>query len=159
MYKIRKAKPEDINGLINLGKSLVSYEQKLEPELHTPIKNPDAGFRKYFEMHIRKKTSLVLLAEHKNKPIGYLAAKVQKRPPIFKLRKVVEIMDIFVSGGHRNIGIGKNLVKCAISYYSKLGFGHFTLFVLSENRNAEKFYKRLGFKEIVKEMYKKTYST
>jgi ribosomal protein S18 acetylase RimI-like enzyme len=155
MYKIRKAGYKDIGTLVKFGKQLNSFEYIFAQDFHKLDTNSNKKFVEYFRRHMRKRSSMILVAEYNGKPIGYLAAKIQKRSSIYKLNRVVELLDIFVCTEHRKSGVGTRMINFAIRQYSRRGFSHVVLFVLSKNKNALRFYRSLGFREFVKEMYRK----
>ncbi|MFC4324068.1 GNAT family N-acetyltransferase [Litchfieldia salsa] len=64
------------------------------------------------------------------------------------------ILELYVFKEHRNRGLGKILIKSALSYFKHLGLNRIHLNVFSGN-HAKKLYEKLGFKEVSTVMEKK----
>jgi ribosomal protein S18 acetylase RimI-like enzyme len=100
---------------------------------------------KFFETHVRSRTKLALVAEHKGKLIGYLLGGIQKRPPIFKIREQGFVSDLAVTASKRNKGIGTRLMKEFDRWAKKKGLKLITLNVFPKNEPGIKFYKKRGY--------------
>ena len=60
-----------------------------------------------------------------------------------------EIDDLFVSGGYRHKGYGRQLLIWAMDHIASCGYGEMIIHVAEWNQNAVRMYKNEGF-EIVK---------
>lgn len=96
--------------------------------------------------NIRNKENLLLAAEDKNKAIGYIIAKVQKRPKIFAEKKIGFIETAYVREAYRNKGLGEIMTKKALDWFRGKGIKRIELHVHSKNPMGIGAWKKYGFK-------------
>ena len=98
----------------------------------------------------------MLVADNSRKLVGYAIARIEKRPPIFKLKKRMLIIDVFVEKNYRHRGLGKEFVQKAIAFAKSKKIRIINLPVSEKNPKAIKLYKRMGFRDYDKTMLLKT---
>lgn len=135
---IRKGKTRDSRAIIRLLVGLADFEH-LEP--------PDAEARRRIIQDIfSKKLAHLFLAYSEKVPIGY--ALYFYTYSSFLARPTFYLEDIFVSKDYRHRGVGKQLfLRCAAEAYRNK-CGRFEFSVLTWNKNAIKFYGKLGAKRL-----------
>lgn len=118
--------------------------------------------KKYVETELRKikskiknNSGIVYFAQIDNVPVGYIFAylkDLQKdNSHKYKSTIVCSIDDFYVSEKFRKQGLGKKLLeKLFQSYKNKCSY--FIISAFGSNRNAYKFYKKMGFQELMHEM-------
>lgn len=87
------------------------------------------------------------LAEEDGRALGYVTAKFGDWGPT-----TVYVTDLYVRPDGRRRGIGKALLAEVVAASSERGITHVLLDVASENRDALRFYDKLGFRESAKIM-------
>jgi GNAT superfamily N-acetyltransferase len=137
--KIRKAKKNDSKKIINLICELAKFE-KLPP--------PDDNAKKRLINHGFGKNPLfsILVAETEGKLVGY--AFYFFTYSSFLANKTLYLEDIFITKARRNKGIGQKFMFELIKIAKKNNCGRIELAVLVWNKNAIKFYEKLGAREL-----------
>lgn len=142
MIEIKIAEEKDLNfikdtyklldtTMMNLLKQLMDIDEE-EEEQH---------FDKYWKNLIQGKTGYILIAFQGEKPAGMaVVEKVEENQ--------VHLEDLLVWPDFQKHGIGKQLVKAAKESAIKKGYKNMSLNVLSNNEDARRLYKELGFQEV-----------
>ena len=135
---IRSATPEDVD-------LLMSLVERLESEL--PQNPYDEGPVEAERVKVERMVAdgVALLAEDEGRPVGYVLARYGDHGPT-----TAYVSDLWVDGGARGQGLGRELLRRVGSAAAERGVTHVLLDVASKNRDAIGFYERLGFEEIAK---------
>jgi diamine N-acetyltransferase len=143
---IIKAKKKDIPGIVFLN----SFVQKIHAEKHSdlfkPVVNNDDLYN-FFDSVLSKKTNLILIAYMEGMAVGYLWAAFDCKPdnPLTYERRQVYIHHIGVHEQFRRKHVGKSLFDELKRIARNEGFAHFAVDAWFFNKNAQKFFKSLGF--------------
>jgi GNAT superfamily N-acetyltransferase len=137
--EIRKAKKSDSKRIIDLVVELAEFE-KLTP--------PDAKARKRLINDAFRQRPLfyIVSALDGKKVIGY--AFYFFTYSTFLAKPTLYLEDLFISEKYRSEGIGKKLFDELIKIAKKKKCGRLDFTVLDWNKNAMRFYKRLGAKAL-----------
>ena len=134
---IRSGEPADVAVIAQLIRDLAHYE-KLEHEVTmTEEKLTDSlfGERRYAE---------TLIAEDSGEPVGF--ALFFHNFSTFLAQPGIYLEDLFVVPARRGQGIGQALLKALARTAVERGCGRLEWAVLDWNRDAIRFYERLGAK-------------
>ena len=145
----RNAKIKDKYQISILWKEFTDYHIKITGREIDFVDNAQDKFIEFYEKNVRSRTKKAVVAEYEGKIIGYLLGGIQKRPDIFKNRYMGFIFDIAVTKFWRNKGIGTRLIKEFILWSKEKELHHVELYVVPENENALKFYKKHDFKTFI----------
>lgn len=147
--KVRTAVPQDIKYLSKTIKDLVEHTRLTSQDTYFLEfdENYEAGFDEFVTGFMQDGSSLCLIAEVDNSPIGTLIAK-ETVPflPFSKIKRSGEIVMCWVDQGFRNRGVASTLVSSAESWFSETGIKHVELSFIVGNTEAEAVWERLGFK-------------
>ena len=135
-YIIRQAKPEDIEIVFELMKSLAIYE-KMEDEFVT---NPDTLRKNIFEDQFAS----VLILEESDVPVGF--ALYFFNYSTFLGKPGLYLEDLFLDPASRGKGYGKALLAELARIAKEKNCGRMEWAVLNWNDPAIEFYKSLGAK-------------
>ena len=135
-YIIRQAKPEDIEIVFELMKSLAIYE-KMEDEFVT---NPDTLRKNIFEDQFAS----VLILEESDVPVGF--ALYFFNYSTFLGKPGLYLEDLFIDPASRGKGYGKALLAELARIAKEKNCGRMEWAVLTWNDPAIEFYKSLGAK-------------
>ncbi|MBW2963196.1 GNAT family N-acetyltransferase [Candidatus Woesearchaeota archaeon] len=151
---IRKAKKEDLKQLgkmvfdLDMGISKIDFWKKDEKILKKNIKS-------IVLKNFKNPKKIILVAEEKNRTMGYITGSIKVQNPIFKIKKIGFINDVYIIKKFRKQGLGKKLMKELIKYFKRQKIKVCQLSVLSNNLPALKLYQSLGFKENRKKLVKR----
>ena len=146
--KIRKATRKDIGILTDF----CYREEKLHIKFdkYAELKK-DAKKRiyKFLKSNIANRNYAAFVAEDKNKIVGIIAGAVQKSYFTYKIANIGHLGTAFVLKEYRNMGIAKELLKRAISWFKSKNIKTADLYVHKRNKIAFNAWKKYGFEEII----------
>ena len=150
--EIKEATLQNVPELLSLWKELMDFHSNLDL-FFTRRKEGHNNFKKHLIECIKSDNACVYLAVEKEEILGYILAKIQEYPPVFKIENYVEIFDIYIKPSYRRQKVGENLVKNTIDYFKKKGSFRIEMKVASKNIAGINFWKNQGFDEYIKLMY------
>jgi ribosomal protein S18 acetylase RimI-like enzyme len=96
---------------------------------------------------IAKKNQFIgYVADYNNEGVGYLLGYLWST--VFPLNQIFYINELFIEPKYQNLSIGKRLVNELINDLRKKRIP-WVILLSKKDTNAEKFYKRLGFKIVL----------
>ncbi len=95
--------------------------------------------------YIQHNDRLYLLAQIENEVVGYLEGKSSALHEVFAPKRNFHLNIIYVVPEARRTGVASALVRTALQWAAERGCRQANLNVLANNRNAEGFYKKVGF--------------
>jgi ribosomal protein S18 acetylase RimI-like enzyme len=151
--KVMKARRYHIPEIVRLWQEFMRYHIDMVPDF-TISKNAPREFGRYLEEILGSRKHRLLVAVIDDALIGYALLSINKRPPIFRKPRYGMISDAYVSEKYRNRGTGTLLMHEALIWFKKKGVTRIELIVASENDIGCAFWKREGFIEHSKKMYR-----
>lgn len=162
MIRIRKAMRKDVGLLVELWKEFMNYHDdvviKVRPDLKEHLAKDRKGaenFKGFVSGKIKDKNAIVLIAEVDGKTAGYSLAYIKDNVPVFKVKKLGYLSDLFVRKEFRGLHISTKLVNEAIEFFKKNKMKFVSIAVYNDNEYARNIYKKWGFKEFHVELRKK----
>jgi len=154
---IRRAKQADIGALTAMWNGLMAYHAKLyrgdrRAEEHALREGAETLWRKFALKNIRSPNGQVLIAEDGKKPVGYSLSFIKPNIPVFRIRKLGHLSDLYVKPGYRGKGIGTRFRDEAFRWFRKKGVRHASIAVHALNRGSWKVYLKWGFSDYHLEM-------
>lgn len=145
---IRKAKIKDSDQIVKLAKDFEKYHEKLDPYFSYA---PDSAqtYKKNVQKSIYSAKRLLLAAEDHGKIIGYSLGKISTRSPIFKIRNIGVIIDMYFSESYRRKGLAKLFLKEMFNWFKSKKIKHVELYVISNNEIGKNAWAKYGFKDIL----------
>ncbi len=114
-YLIRKARHDDCERIIDeLWKPFINlcceYEfSDLDPEAENMFSN-------YLQRIIKDdNNSIIYVAEVIPHLVGYVIGTIKRNPPVYEIKNIGEISDLYVKPDYRNQGIERSLVEAVES--------------------------------------------
>lgn len=141
--KIRKANLNDLKDIQGLSQKLIEYENSICKNYYTI--SLDWSFsndgKKFFEEAIEN--YYVYVAEVNDKIVGYMTGYICNHDSS-KNYKAMELSNLFVLEEYRNFGIGTQFINIFKKLCKENNINYFKVFVLSDNGDSIKFYKKHG---------------
>jgi ribosomal protein S18 acetylase RimI-like enzyme len=134
---LRPATPDDAHDIFELNQSLKAEDLYIVNEGLPDTESDERGYLEY----LKPDKTLFLLATLDGKLVGYTLSLIGQ----FKMNAHVADIGISVRNGYRGKGIGTQLLKGTLQRLTKMGVKKATLSVFSPNKDANRFYRRLGF--------------
>ncbi len=144
---IRKAKLKDLNQIIDFALDLLKIHEDFDP-FFKPAKDARKRYYKHFKRCIYSRNSHLLVVEENGKLLGYSLGEINKRSPVFKLREIGYISDVYVTASARKKGIAKLFLKELFAWFKSKKIHCIELIVHAENDIATKAWSKCGFEHI-----------
>ncbi|MCU0664775.1 MAG: GNAT family N-acetyltransferase [Myxococcota bacterium] len=142
-FLVRPANQNDVEPIVDLWCELMAYHEALD-ERFTRSLHAKAKFRTFLEVNIDSENAHVLVAQAQGRIVGYTMAQESKRPPVFAVQAVVEILDMAVTSGSRGLGIGRALAKGMQSWGRQRGAKAIFLGAAAANAASNAFWAKVG---------------
>ncbi len=148
MLTIRRSTADDTETIHRFNVQLQEHLYSSNPD--TWRRNPDT--QQYREGIIREASDpevYTLIAEIDGKPVGYISSRIMDRQEPAP-QKVGVVMNAYIELEHRGKGVATALMKQILDHFTESGVEEATLRYIIGNREAERYWKSLGFKPIIK---------
>jgi len=142
---------KDLPKLSEFGVELLKFHVKFDPYF-TPDKNAKNTYSKFFKKCIYSGNKNLLVAEKNRSIVGYALGEIRKRPPVFKLKKIGFVNDMYVKKNFRRQGIARLFLDELFSWFKSKKLNHVELHVHAENEIGKIAWAKYGFKEYMKEL-------
>ena len=142
-YQIRKAVPDDAKGIAKA--KIASWRagyQHIVPDIHLKelsVKS-ETNKLKFYITASQTSDTCFFVAEQDGQIIGFVTVGLMRDDDRFD----AEIYAIYIDPDHFGRGVGTALFQQALDYMREKGWQNFALWVLRDNKNGIKFYKKMG---------------
>lgn len=147
--RVRRAKLSDLTVITRLWRELIGFHESLGGQDFRLAPNAEADWKRYLRGHLTGASKLCLVAEAGRRPVGFLLASIELRPPILMERKYGHISDAYVQEPERGKGVGKALVADALAWFEEKRVMRVRLQTDARNTLGFEFWKKLGFQTTV----------
>jgi len=98
----------------------------------------------YFNSFCEQESRMAFIALDGDRIIGYITVYVKEQANYWRFNKIGEISGLMVNMQYRKLGIGKNLLKEAIAFFSAQKLIYFTVYTAVANQAGLDFYQKNG---------------
>lgn len=145
MTTVRHANSSDVDRIYELILAIADHHDQTQHVRTNPAELLAAGFGD-------DPSFGVLLAEHDASIVGYVSYTINYS--IWLGSKYMNIDDVYVDAGCRGLGIGEALMQGAREHCGRQGISRIRWEVQADNRDAIRFYERLGAKYTEKGIFR-----
>jgi ribosomal protein S18 acetylase RimI-like enzyme len=153
MVFVREASKNDLQEIVKLWKEFMDFHKEKDPFFERS-KDGHTNFKKFLEKNLRNSEWLILVAEEKSEIVGYCSAAIMKYPRVLKTREYGYIQDLAVGVDYRRMGVGKMLYVRVKNWFKQNKISRIELDVASGNEAAQKFWRKLKFKDFTEKLVK-----
>lgn len=139
MVKVKIAEKKDLKEFARLRFEANKYAARFDKNV-VVSRNSLVNLEKLTEKEFEDPRIMYLLALDGDRMIGIAILSL----PV-GIDKSAFLGELFIEGEYRRHGVGRLLLERAMNIAKKRGFENFELTVARSNKQAEKFYKNLGF--------------
>lgn len=152
---IRPAVPQDYEALLPLFEEVDALHRQRHPERFQKPVGPARERELYLGALADGQTGF-FVAEADGELVGHVHVSVQDTPPVplLKPRRFAYIDEIVVKAAYRGRGVGHLLMKQAEAWARANGATAIELGVYEFNREAQEFYRGLGYTTLYRRMSK-----
>lgn len=149
--KIVRAEECHVPGLLTLWKELIEFHSSYDSIFKM---SDDAGEKMVagWRRHFGEEDWLILVAIYRDDVIGYISAKTDSFPDVFRLRTYGVIRDAAVKEDFRRKGIGDLMLKDVLDWFRSKHITRVELKVAPQNEVAYSFWKKHGFKDYLHDL-------
>lgn len=112
----------------------------------------DHRFRTYIETAIARDDYRVRVAEVDGRLAGFVVSCVLPNSPVYRTRWIGYINDLCVTQNQRRHGIGRLLVRDAVSWLRRSGAGSVEVYIADHNHAAQRFWRQMGARPYLQRM-------
>jgi len=141
---VREATRQDVPAVVPIWAELMAIHARLDP-FFTCCETAAERFTEYIAGNIDKDNWHVLVAEADGQVVGYLQGSIEACPPVLVTRRYGNVHDMAVTETFRRRGVGRELVRQALSWFRSQGVTRFEVSMSIHNRTAKAFWQSLGF--------------
>ena len=145
---IRKATPSDIDKLVQLRLLLQQHCEESNPMIWHMTEEGKTILKQRVQNELSTNNSHVLIAEMNGEIIGSAHGEITHRTD-YTPKTVGSISTVYVVREFRKRGVGALLVKQLCELFDVEGVEDVTLRYIIGNKEAEAFWRKLGFKPII----------
>lgn len=152
---VRVALPEDVVSISKLWQKFMDYNAQFDNSFR--VKSKIVGrFARELQNRIDDPNYRLAVVELDGELVGYCLSYISKKPYFFKLGKFGFIGDLYVEEKNRRHGYGRLLVDDALEFFKRKRVEQIELLVANDNVNTVKFWEKMGYKTLLRWMYKRS---
>lgn len=146
--KIRNSKPQDWQILQNLNHKIMFVNKKYDPYFNLDWEHTDFGVNYFKAMVSSTEDACCFIAEADNQPVGYINGNIKIQGYRIDSIKTAEIINIAVLPKFQSKGIGSKLFSAFMVWAKQRKATHLTVNSFYKNKQAIRFYKKIGLEPI-----------
>ncbi|MEP7146327.1 MAG: GNAT family N-acetyltransferase [bacterium] len=150
----RKYSEKDIDFISEKQSMLSEHHFQYDKDYYEPSDNSKAEFKNYIAKRITDEDFNIIISESSGKINGYVMGWIDKRPPIYKIRSVGYLSNIFVDNEVRNSGIGKNLYNELENWFLEKNVDYIEIKSDARNTDTINKFRNHGFRDLSITFYK-----
>lgn len=151
---IRDARPEDLPAAATLAGTLLRHLRTLDPQRFPFLVDPpEPGFEAFLGECLKDSDYFVLVAELEGRVVGYGLASLEAREWRLLIDRHGLVQDIVIAPEARGGGTGERLLRALVDRLRRAGAPRIILHTPTENTAAQKLFRKVGFRETVREFY------
>ncbi len=151
----RQARAEDLEGLVELWWVMQSSHDAYSPGYYKNVGAEESKSicRRYFLHLLEQETCMIHVATSFGEVVGMIVGHFRERPPVYEVRREVEVELAVVLPSLRRRGIFRNLLSLVEKRAALAGVGMIEIAVDRENP-AKRAYLETGFRSRQEKMVK-----
>jgi len=149
---VRRAAKKDIAAIAALSVELARFHEAREKSFKT-ARGLKSGLAEHKAGQLRRRNVRFAVAQAEGDIIGYCLSVAVQRPPIFKTRRVLHILDMCVTARMRRRGVGHLLFEDAVAWAKSRGIRRIEVAFAPSNEISSRFWPGLGFKTFIESGY------
>ena len=152
-FVVRPACEADLPAVGRLGAELVRQHHRFDAaRFMAPGEDVDAGYAWFLGTQLREPDTLILVADHGERILGYLYAAIEPRSWKELRDEAGFIHDVVVDERFRRAGIARALVEKAADWFRSHGMPRMVLWTAAPNEAAQHLFAGLGFRRTMIEL-------
>lgn len=142
--RIREASEEDVKELAVLQKAYMLYHERLDDYFAFKA-NMSELWMDWVVKLLEDSNKVVFCAFVDDRIVGYITGHIINRPPVYQMREVGQIGDVFVLPEYRGQGVFNALFEKVVDWIEEKGMTYVEHAVASTNELGRDVWKKKGF--------------
>ncbi len=152
-FIIRSATASDIPDVARLQQAFITeHQQHYDPVFYALNQNAVQEWSTWASKKLESKELGFFIALKDNKIVGYITGYIEQRAPIYHIRMIGYISNLYITPDFRGKKIGTQLHKALIQWFKEKDVGHIELNVNSRATTTIETWHHLGYTEVGKRM-------
>jgi ribosomal protein S18 acetylase RimI-like enzyme len=151
---ISKAKPADLGAISALWVQLVRHHQRLERHFWPMAPDGRARYQAWMRKTLKNRKRVLWIAKDGGRVVGFTHALLHRTHRFLKRSVIGFITDLAVHEPYRRRGIGRELFRTVEDWLVSHGADDIRLSLAPINKQACVFWKQMGFKPYIYDMWK-----
>lgn len=152
---VRRATAADREAIGRLWQEMMDYHSTLDRDVFALAEDALSCWLEWLDTILPDENRIVLVAEADGQPVGYIHGTVGETPPVYAQRKHGSIVEISVTSGWRQRGVGGKLVAALLDWFGARGLTEVRLGRSARNPLATAFWRKMGFEPHMVQMRRK----
>ncbi len=152
--EIRKARSGDLEAVVGLWTEMMRFHAEQDRYFEVCV-GAEEKFREFAKNNLSEPEKIFLVAEENGKIDGYILGEILTYPPVYESKPYGNVLDIIVKGTGRRKGVGQQLLEATCKGFAARGIEEVECQVSSANPVSNKFWQKMGFRETMKQYYRK----
>lgn len=149
---IRRATPDDVEGILPLWNELMDYHAALDVRFQ-PAPGAEESWTDILLDFLQDDDACVLVADAGGKLVGFIMALVRENPPVLLPSKYGLVTDICVEPGWRRQGIGSRLFEALKVWFREKELFVVQLSVAYCNPVSQAFWRAVGCRDFLDRLW------
>ena len=150
--EIRPARPADCRAMGRMGAALARAHHAWDPERFFIWEEIEKGYAWWLGRELKNRRAILLVAQRRGRVIGYAYGRLEPRDWNSLRDRCGVGIDLFVEPRHRGAGAGAMLAAALVEALEAKGAPRVVIQAAAKNREAQRFFRALGFRRTVIEM-------
>jgi ribosomal protein S18 acetylase RimI-like enzyme len=150
--RVRKMTSADVDAVGILAGRLVRMHHTYDPQRFLKPIDPERGYARWFGTQVEVDDAILLVAEDDDGIAGYVYARMEPRSYNELIDAHAKLHDIFVDDRARKQGTGEALLRETFRISKEKGAPRVVLITATQNEEAHRLFKRMGFRTTMLEM-------
>ena len=143
---------KDVYAIVNLWTEFMEDHDNIVLKINKKLmpytlrkKSGTKNFSEFVNKCIKSKNMEIYIAKVDDVSVGYSLIYIKDEIPIFKVKKLGYISDLFVKKEFRKKKISSKLMAVSMAWFRKKGLKHTSIILYADNPYAHTVYKKWGF--------------
>ena len=151
--RIREAVKNDVATMVELWKEMMDFHKERD-KLFTRKDIGHKGWIEFVTDHMSKEDSCVFVAELDGQIVGHCLGFLSDYPPVITIERYGKFQELAVMADYRRCGVGKELVKKMLIWFSEQGMKRIEVNVSVHNELSTAFWRKIGFSPYLETLYR-----
>ena len=145
---LRRARAEDVDGLVGLWVDVTAHHAALDP-LFTLRPRSRPVIERLIRSQLRDPDAAIFAVDVDDELAGFCCVRIDRAPPILVETRRAEITDLGVRVVSRRRGLGRTLAEAAVDWTLERGIDRIEVRVAANNVEGQAFWRALGFGDLM----------